>query len=111
MAKEFAEAFYHSARWKKVRKAYVSQTLYCERCKEKGELVPGAIVHHKIHLTPQNIGDERVTCNFNNLELLCTFCHREEHNRDIAKGLKNAKRSHKRYFLDSNGKVQILDDQ
>lgn len=110
MAKDFAKAFYNSSKWRKVRKAYAKQTLYCERCRAKGELIPGAIVHHKIHLTSENINDDTVTCDFKNLELLCTFCHREEHNRDIAKGSYGKKRSTKRYYLDANGKVQILDD-
>lgn len=32
---------------------------------------PGAIVHHKEHLTPQNINDPDITLSEDNLELLC----------------------------------------
>lgn len=41
--------------------------------------VPGEIVHHKTHITPENVGDPSVTLAFDNLELLCRACHADEH--------------------------------
>ena len=59
----------------------------CERCtKELAEgritlkdVEPGIIVHHKKHITPENINNPRVTLSFDNLELLCARHHNEEH--------------------------------
>ena len=44
---------------------------------------PGEIVHHKTHLTPENIDDPTVTLNEDNLELLCRDCHGVEHTKDL----------------------------
>jgi 5-methylcytosine-specific restriction endonuclease McrA len=44
-----------------------------------GVLTPGEIVHHKTHITPDNINNKNVTLSFANLELLCRKCHAEEH--------------------------------
>lgn len=75
MAREFAEWFYKSKAWKQTRKAYAnSQHGICERCGGLGD-----IVHHKIHLTPENIFDANISLDWNNLELLCQDCHNKEH--------------------------------
>lgn len=68
----------------------------CERCLKKGLIVPGEIVHHKIHITPDNVNDPAVTLNPDNLELLCRDCHAEEHTD-----------RRKRYKLDDLGRVII----
>lgn len=93
--KPFAEAFYNSPAWKSARKAYAkSKGNLCERCLAKGLYNPGIIVHHKIHLTPENIGDPSITLNWDNLELLCRDCHGEEH-----------KKIRRRYTVDELGRV------
>ena len=75
MAKDFARQFYKSKAWEKTRKAYyISKYGLCERCGR-----PGAIVHHRIYLTPQNINDPNVTLSLENLELVCQDCHNNEH--------------------------------
>lgn len=80
MAKAFTEGFYSTKKWKKCKNAYIKSVGgLCERCLARGRIVPGAIVHHKKHLTPENIHDESVTLNWDNLELLCMTCHAEEH--------------------------------
>jgi hypothetical protein len=85
MAKEFSNSFYNSQRWRKTARAYAESRHYvCERCgnqsfrgkKPKRERF---IVHHKILLTPENITDDQVTCNWDNLELLCICCHNKIH--------------------------------
>ena len=78
----FARAFYMSRPWVKCARAYKqSKGGLCERCWSKGLIVPGAEVHHKIRLTPENIKDPAVALNWDNLELLCKNCHLEEHHR------------------------------
>lgn len=75
MAREFAKSFYNSMAWRKVSKAYAASVFYlCEQCGR-----PGYIVHHKTHLTPQNIHDPEITLNWNNLMFLCTECHNKIH--------------------------------
>ena len=36
-------------------------------------------MHHKVYLTPENIGDPTVTLDWSNLELVCRSCHDAEH--------------------------------
>ena len=80
MAQEFAKSFYGSAAWDYTRKAYAkSKQNLCERCLAKGRYTPGAVVHHRIHLTPENITDPAVSLNWDNLELLCMDCHADAH--------------------------------
>lgn len=80
MAREFAKRFYKSKSWKATRQAYFeSRHGLCERCYRRGIVKRGEIVHHKMHLTPENIDKPDVTLSFANLELLCRDCHAEEH--------------------------------
>jgi 5-methylcytosine-specific restriction enzyme A len=80
MAKAWAKAFYHSKEWLECRAAYIQYVNgLCERCLKKGIIKPGYIVHHKIHLTPDNINNPEVTLNWDNLEYLCKECHDKEH--------------------------------
>ena len=96
--REFAEGFYNSPAWKATRKAYSkSKGGLCERCLAKGLISPGEAVHHKIHLTPENINDPNVTLNWSNLELLCRNCHGEEH-----------KKIKRRYKVDELGRVTAV---
>ena len=94
MARETA-GFYKTIAWKRTRSAYIKSVGgLCERCLAKGMYVPGAIVHHKVHLTPGNITDPNVACSFDNLELLCRDCHAAEHGR-----------VERRYVVDDDGRV------
>jgi 5-methylcytosine-specific restriction endonuclease McrA len=75
MAKDFARSFYNSKRWVSTRNAFFKYRHgRCERCNK-----PGAIVHHKIRLTPNNISNPMIAVSFDNLELLCRVCHEKEH--------------------------------
>ena len=95
--KPYAEEFYKSQAWKKCREAYAqSKGWLCERCMKEGRLTTGEIVHHKIHITPENIIDPSVTLNWGNLELVCRLCHAAEHGKE------------KRYKVDAAGRVTIL---
>lgn len=53
--------------------------LMCERCYEAGKLVPAKVVHHKVHLSPQNINDPNITLSFDNFQRLCQDCHAAVH--------------------------------
>lgn len=77
--REFARSFYQSPAWKKTR-AHIFQRDkgLCVRCGR-----PGAIVHHREPLTPENIDDVTITLNEENLELLCRECHGLEHATDL----------------------------
>ncbi len=92
-------SFYRSRIWERCRKEYAKSVGgLCERCLAKGLIVPGAIVHHKIHLNQDNYKSPEIALNFENLELLCMTCHRQEH---MSENLKN------RYTIDDNGNVII----
>ena len=80
MGADFEKTFYASWQWVKCRRAYIaSQGGLCERCAAKGLIVPGAEVHHKIRLTADNVNNPAISLNWDNLELLCTACHKAEH--------------------------------
>jgi len=75
MAREFAKDFYKSKEWQKIREAILMRDRYlCVKCG-----APAEEVHHKKHLTPQNIYDPKITMNPENLVSLCKACHFEEH--------------------------------
>lgn len=115
MAKEFAYSFYHSGAWKKQRE-YIKAVRFglCERCLAKGKFVKGEIVHHKIHLTPENIHDKSICLDEQNLELLCRDCHAEEHQgeRDSYYGeRRRQKQPSDRYTIDEWGNVKASEDE
>lgn len=93
MAQDFAKAFYRSRRWQQCRDSYAKSVGgLCERCLSSGLITPGEIVHHKVALTPENIGDPDMALNWSNLELVCRVCHGLEHR-------------NKRYIVDKSGHV------
>ena len=108
MPKPFARAFYNSTGWKRCRENYKEYRNHlCERCLKEGKIVPGEIVHHKIHLTPDNIDDPSIALNFDNLELLCRDHHMEEHNAEINASRK--KQYDRRYWIDADGGVHPIE--
>ena len=87
------KGFYHSGAWAACRESYRRyRGGLCERCLKNGIVKVGVDVHHRIHLTIDNIHDPTITLNFANLELLCRECHAAEHGQ-------------KRYSIDALGKV------
>lgn len=90
--KAWAKSFYLSVAWEHTRAAYLlSQDYICERCGE-----PAKIVHHKRHITKENIGDISVTLGWGNLEALCQDCHNKEHHK---------KAPMMRYRFDKDGNI------
>lgn len=93
--KPFAEKFYKSKAWQNCSKNYSKSVGgLCERCLEKGLIVAGAIVHHKVWLNAENINDPSVSLNWDNLELVCRDCHTAEHIR-----------KKKRFSVDEQGRI------
>jgi len=95
--KPFAERFYKSRAWQDTREAYAkSKGGLCERCLERGLIVPGEIVHHIKPITQSNIDDPQITLNWDNLRLLCRPCHEAMH-----------RGTEKRYTVDELGRVTV----
>lgn len=94
--KEYAKDFYMSPAWRHTREAYVKKMKgLCELCLAKGIYKAGDIVHHKIHITPENVGDPSITLSFDNLCLVCRDHHAELHsNKEGA-----------RFIFDENGRL------
>lgn len=98
MAQEYAKAFYRSQEWLRARKAYIKSVGgLCEDCLAKGLYVPGKVVHHRTHLSPDNINDEAIRTGFDNLKLVCQDCHAKEHHPDC-----------KRYRVSADGSIEQL---
>lgn len=96
--KEYAASFYSSKAWQRTREAYKKSVGgLCEICWSKGILKPGEIVHHKIHISPDNINDPEITLSFQNLLLVCRDCHAQIHDR-----------KQRRYKVDDMGRVTIV---
>lgn len=76
MAKPWARAFYNSTAWIRARDLYIQERMMkdgglCEECHRE----PGAIVHHRIHLTEENVNDFEISLSLNNFEYVCKACH------------------------------------
>lgn len=98
--KDFAESFYKSLQWQTCRDSYMkSVNMLCERCMEKGLIVPAEIVHHKKHITPKNIDNPNITLNWDNLQAVCRKCHGELH-----------EVHHRRFTVQADGTVVARDN-
>ena len=102
MARDFAQPFYHSPEWQRVRQAVLMRDRFlCVKCG-----APAEEVHHKIHLSPSNIGDTNITMNPENLISLCRECHFNEHRGDHAGGRKAKETADNYpYEFDANGNL------
>lgn len=109
MARDFALAFYKSAAWERARKlALVRSKGLCEECIKRGIIKPARLVHHKVPITPENVGDPTVTLSLDNLECLCLDCHADVHARMGTYGrLREPERA--RVAFDEGGNVVRLD--
>lgn len=95
------QAFYKTQAWQKCRDAYVASVGgLCERCKARGLIVSGEIVHHKIPLTPENVDNPDISLSFDNLELLCRVCHGRAHRSTPI-----------RYEISDDGSVEVIGDE
>lgn len=100
MTMESIKGFYKTSAWLKCRDGYIKHVGgLCERCLARGLIVPGYIVHHKVHLNQWNITDPSITLSWDNLEYLCHDCHNKEHFRELSKP---------RYKIRADGSVVAL---
>lgn len=96
---DFAKTLYNSKAWQHCRASYLKQVGgLCERCLAKGIYRAGEIVHHKTHLSPENINDPSITLNPENLMCLCRDCHAAVH------------KQRRRFTVDELGRVKAWDD-
>lgn len=99
MARDFAKAFYNSKEWQDVRQAVLMRDRFlCTKCGR-----PAQEVHHKKHLSPENIFDTQITLNMDNLTSLCKDCHFEEHRGEHGKGRASRENNEEEYKFDENG--------
>ena len=74
------ERFYTSTAWRKCRASVLADHGgLCQICLSKGLIVPAVHVHHKVHLTAENINDPAIALDSRNLMALCEECHAEQH--------------------------------
>ena len=74
------ERFYTTRAWRKCRETFLQDRGgLCEVCLSKGLIEPATEVHHKQHITPDNVDDPRITLSHDNLMALCENCHAEQH--------------------------------
>lgn len=102
MAQRFSKAFYNSKQWADIREYVLKRDNYI--CKQCGK--PAEEVHHKVWLTPKNIGDPNVTSNESNLVSLCKDCHFAIHRDQKRKAVSKANQKNKvidEYEFDENG--------
>lgn len=98
--KDFAEKFYKSKAWQSARASYAKSVGgLCEVCLKKGLIVPGVIVHHKVHVTEETIHDPEVLFSPENMMLVCRQCHSDLHAKRV-----------KRYKVDELGRVITRED-
>ena len=77
---ESIERFYTTRAWRKARDTVLKESGgLCQICMGKGLIVPAVHVHHKVHLTPDNLSDPAIALESSNLIALCEECHAEQH--------------------------------
>jgi len=105
----FAHKFYHGKSWQHVRELVMDRAHgLCERCMERGEIVPANVVHHTTPLTPENMADPDVSLNPDRLVALCNDCHTEVH-QELGVGAMNGRKDDKpRIGFDEEGNVVKL---
>ena len=105
----FAHKFYHSRQWRQVRSLVWDRAHgCCERCAEAGIVKPADVVHHKVPLTPENVGDPSIALNPEKLVALCDDCHTRVH-KELGIGALNGKIEEPRVRFDADGNVVKLE--
>lgn len=74
--------FYRTEEWAALTEKLKQQSHgVCAQCQKTIADWSLLIVHHKIHLTLENMKDPNISLNEKNLEVICLDCHNKEHNR------------------------------
>lgn len=112
VARDFSRHVYHSARWAAIRDLAMKREVttqgfvpsgMCELCFSHGLYRPAKVVHHIVHITPENVDDPGVTLNADNLMRLCQDCHAAVHSSADYDGPS-------RYHFDEAGNIVRDDD-
>lgn len=76
---------YNTSRWRKLRMLYLSENPLCEECLRNSVKKLAEHIHHKTEISTGNNDSEMIQLAFdiNNLESLCSECHKKEHTREI----------------------------
>jgi len=75
---------YNTIEWERARKFVIARANgLCEHCLKKKRIKPGKEVDHIIELTDENKHDWNIAYNPDNLQLLCSDCHNDKHDRSI----------------------------
>lgn len=89
--------FYKSSLWEKTRENALRRDKYlCVKCGR-----PAEVVHHKIHLSLENVDNPEISLNIDNLESLCSECHFKEHRGEHCRG--RIVEEQNPYTFDANG--------
>jgi 5-methylcytosine-specific restriction protein A len=64
-------AWYHTPRWRKLRKAFLAANPLCRECLGRGIVTRATEVHHK----QPHKGDESLFWDSDNWDVLCKPCH------------------------------------
>ncbi len=81
-AKDIYNNVYNTARWRKLRQAYLMQHPLCELCEKEGKVKEATEVHHitPISKAESELQMKELGYNPNNLMALCEFHHHQLHN-------------------------------
>jgi len=71
------KAFYSSQRWTQASRLYRAEHPLCERCHDRGIVMPAEMVHHTTPLTDL-ISQGLDPYNHDYLQALCNRCHMED---------------------------------
>lgn len=94
--KQYAERFYKSKKWQKVRAlVWARDKGLCQECLRNNIIKAGDTVHHIIAISPETITDESITLNMDNLETVCRDCHAKVHGKYVQE----------RYKVDELGRI------
>lgn len=66
-----ARYFYGTSQWQRLRESYINQHPLCEHCERRGLITPAQEVDHIVELID---GGDKLS--WDNLQSLCTTCHR-----------------------------------
>ena len=97
--REEQQKFYGCILWKELRDSVmVERHGLCEECLKNGIITAATVVHHRVHVGPENINDPSITLNPDNLVCLCDRHHKLAHSRE------------RRYYIKKDGEVVLLSD-
>lgn len=80
-AKLIYDTVYNTARWRKLRAAYLQQNPLCKMCLKDGIVSPATDVHHTFEISNADNEMEMQEIGFDpdNLQALCAFHHQQTH--------------------------------